>query len=348
LGIDRDRFEPQVISLAPRPAERQSALVEQLESAAIPITFLDLRSPREFLKGWKRLERHLRQTAPDVVQTFLVHANVLGAVAARRAGVSGVSSGIRVADPRRRRLWLERFAAARADRVVCVSQAAADATTRRTRLPAEKIVVIPNGIETARYDGVERIDPATLGLDPARRIIAVVGRLEKQKGLDWLLSLAPQLLKQAPECDLLIVGDGPQREELVSRSAAMGLGKRIHFAGWRPDVPAILAACDLLLLPSRWEGMPNVVLEAMASRRPIVATQSEGVLELLGNASQPQTVPFGDSQALVSKVVAIIGDSSLASQLASENRLRAEDHFSLSGTIDRYQTLFQQLAAGQP
>jgi starch synthase (maltosyl-transferring) len=346
LGLDRARFEPTVISLAARPAGRQAELAEQLEAAAIPVAYLDLQSPREFFAGRRRLKQHLLQSAPDVVQTFLVHANVLGAIAARRAGVRGVATGIRVADPRRRRLWLERLAAARADRVVCVSQATAEVMTRRGKIPAEKITVIPNGIDVVRFDAVAPADRATLGVAPHRRILAVVGRLEKQKGVDWLLSLAPRLLEAAPEHDLLLVGDGPQREELAARAAALGIAGRVHFAGWRPDVPAILAASDLLLLPSRWEGMPNVVLEAMASRRPVVATRSEGVAELLGDAPGPQTIAFGDSQELVSKALAIISNSSLAARLAAENRSRAENLFSLQGMIDRFQELLEQLAAG--
>jgi glycosyltransferase involved in cell wall biosynthesis len=344
LGLDRELFEPIVVSLAPRPIREKSELVERLEAAAIPTHFLGLCSPREFLKGRKLLQQLFTETAPDVVQTFLVHANVLGAVAAQWAGVRNVATGVRVADPRRRRLWLERFAASRARCVVCVSQAAADVITRRGKIPAKKIVVIPNGIDVRRFESVEAINLGSLGIDPGRRIIAVVGRLEKQKGVDWLLSLAPQLLHETPQHDLLFVGDGPQRNELSSSVAEMGLAGRVHFAGWRADVPAILAASDLLLLPSRWEGMPNVVLEAMASRRPVVATQSEGVCELLGEASQAQTVSCGDSQVFVEKVLAIILDDEISAQLGEENRRRAEECFSLRTMIEHYQDLFGQLA----
>ena len=123
-------------------------------------------------------------------------------------------------------------------------------------------------------------------------MVTFVGRLEKQKGVNWLIESAPLWLAELPDCHLLLVGDGPMRATLESAAAASGLGERIHFAGWRADVPEILAASDLLVLPSAWEGMPNVVLEAMASRRPVVATDVEGVRELLGPGADLQTVPY--------------------------------------------------------
>jgi len=114
-GIDRTRFAPLVCSLAPRPAEGQDSLVRQLEDASVPVHFLNLRSSLNFLSGWGKLKRFLRQHEIDVVQTFLFHANVLGALAVKSAGVSRIVSGIRVADPARWRMVFERFAMRRVD-----------------------------------------------------------------------------------------------------------------------------------------------------------------------------------------------------------------------------------------
>ena len=100
----------------------------------------------------------------------------------------------------------------------------------------------------------------------------------------------------------------------------MGIADRVHFAGWRADVPEILAASDLLVLPSAWEGMPNVVLEAMASGLPVVATSVEGVEELLGPAAESQTVRYGDSAALATKIVRLVDDRHEATATGAENR----------------------------
>jgi glycosyltransferase involved in cell wall biosynthesis len=107
--------------------------------------------------------------------------------------------------------------------------------------------------------------------------------------------------------------------------------------------PAILAASQLFVLPSRWEGMPNVVLEAMASRLPVLATDVEGVGELLGDDTAPQTVPYGETKAFVEKLVALISDPQLARRLGLKNRLRAETEFPLSRMVEAYQELWESL-----
>jgi glycosyltransferase involved in cell wall biosynthesis len=244
-------------------------------------------------------------------------------------------------------VWLERFAASRAARVVCVSQSVADDAMRRGRLPPEKIVVIPNGIDVTRYDAARPLDATLLGQPQGRRLLAFVGRLDQQKGVDWLLDLSPQLLEQCPHHDLVIVGDGPLRSEYERAVDRKGLGARVRFLGWRSDIPEVLGASEVLLLPSRWEGMPNVVLEAMASRLPVVATHSEGVLELLGGESPSQTVPFGDTQAFIAKAVTLANDRDAAARIGLENRLRVENTFSLTAMIAAYSRLFQGLAAAR-
>jgi glycosyltransferase involved in cell wall biosynthesis len=343
LGLDRERFEPIVVSLGARPEPTHASLVEQLEKANVPLHFLNLRSSRQIFQGWTQLRRFLQQQAPDVVQTFLFHANVLGVTAAAQAGVPGIAAGVRVADPRRGRLWLERMATSRAARIVCVSQGVAEFVVRRGRFPQEKIVVIPNGIDASLYIHVVPIPVEQLGVPNGRRIMVAMGRLDKQKGLDWLLSFASPLLAQTPQHDLVIVGDGPQRRELMNVADQAGVGSRVHFPGWRSDIPSILAASDLLLLPSRWEGMPNVVLEAMASGLPVVATQSEGVCELLSEAAEPQTVALGDSQAFTAKVVSIARDREMAAALGQKNRVIAEKNFSLATMVASYSRLFEAL-----
>ncbi|MBW3597355.1 MAG: glycosyltransferase [Planctomycetes bacterium] len=339
LGLDRQRFSPLVISLAPRPPARRDLLVRRLEQAAVPVHFLDLRSWRQFSSALKQLRGLFDEQAPDVAQMFLFHANVLGAVAARKADIP-VLTGIRVADPRRHRLWIERRATSGAFRTVCVSRAVADFMIRRGGFPEERIAVIPNGIDTAPYLTAAPLEKAELGVPEIRRILVAIGRLDKQKGLDWLLSLCPQLFAAAPDHDLVLVGDGPQRQKLEAAAQNAGVSERVHFTGWREDVPRILAASDMLLLPSRWEGMPNVVLEAMAAGLPVVATRSEGVLELLQETAGSQTASFGDDCEFARRVSEITANAHLASQLGQENRRRVAHHFSLESMIAAYERLY--------
>jgi starch synthase (maltosyl-transferring) len=158
------------------------------------------------------------------------------------------------------------------------------------------------------------------------------------------MATAPRWLAKMPDCDLLLVGNGPLRPSLEAAGRAAGIADRVHFAGWRADVPEILAASSLLVLPSLWEGMPNVVLEAMASRLPVVASDVEGVRELLGPNAARQTVAHGDSRMLAEAIVGLMLDPALSSATGMENRRRAEQCFGIARMVKAYEDLWASLA----
>lgn len=342
--IDRTRFAPVVYSLAPAPIGADRALVDRLEAARVPMHFLDAQSQWNCLSAHRRLRDLLRAQAPHALQTFLFHANILGRLAAKAAGVPVILSGVRVAQREKRwQLWLDRWTQHGVARHVCVSAAVAQFSAREGRLPRAKLVVIPNGIDLEKYPAPRRFDAAALGIPPDRRLIACVGRLHVQKGLEWLLSTAALWLGQLPHTDLLLVGYGPLRKRLELLAEQSGLGQRIHFLDLRADVGEILAACRLLVLPSRWEGMPNVLLEAMASRLPVVATDVEGVCELLGDQAERQTVAYGDTTGFAQKVQALLDNPNLAAAVGMANRERVERQFSIERMVRAYETLFENV-----
>lgn len=344
-GLDRTRFRPIVVSLAPLPQKGQPSVAGRIEQAGVEIHSLNVRGKWQAWSAVSRLTRLLKTHRPHIVQSFLFHANIVSRLAARRASVPRIVCGIRVAERRHRwYLWLDRLTAGRVDRQVCVSQAVADFSRERGRLPAQQLLVIPNGIDLSRYTGVTPANLTELSLPPGRRTIIHVGRLDPQKRIDWLLDLSPAWLRQCPQHDLLLVGDGPQRSDLVRQAKRLGIGERVHFVGWRSDVPPLLAASDALVLSSAWEGMPNVVLEAMASGLPMVATDVEGVREALGPDSAEQIVPLDNPHDFCQKLMAIAGDRKLAARLGERNRARVAAEFSLTGMIAKYEQLYLDLA----
>jgi glycosyltransferase involved in cell wall biosynthesis len=258
--------------------------------------------------------------------------------------VPSLVTGLRVAEPRWWRTAFERSMTQSADRHVCVSQSVAE-FHRRRGFPAEKLVVIPNGIELGRWRDATAADLSERGVPQGRRVLLFVGRLDKQKGLDRFFQELPALFRELPEHDLLLVGDGPQAAALNRIARRLEVHDRVHFVGWQADIPPIMAAADLLVLPSRWEGMPNVILEAMAAGKPVVATQAEGTVELLGLAALEQTVPLGEWQQFRTQLVAIGKDAALARDLSRRNQLRVEQ-FSLEAVVGRYQRLYRSLLAG--
>ena len=204
-------------------------------------------------------------------------------------------------------------------------------------------MIIPNGVDADAIDVQTPIDLAEIGVPVGRRALTVVARLTFQKGIDALLRTAGPMLAALPDHDLVLVGQGPARRDLQRLAAELGIANRVHFTGWRADVPAILKASELLLLPSRWEGMPNVLLEAMACGRAAVCTRAEGVRELLGPLFEAQTVSIENAQSIADKVVAIIRQPALRSRLEVENRVRVTRYFSRDTMIQAYQNLLLSL-----
>jgi len=347
--LDRRRFHPTIYCLSARPSQDHPSFVPELEEAGIKIRFLDARGTRDFFRVVRRLRRMLTADSPQLIQTLLFHANIIGRIAARKAGVRQVVSGVRVAE--RRHGWhlrADRLTAGMVDRHVCVSRSVAQFAAKHGRLPSEKLVVIPNGVDLTRFPAENAAEKpavlASLGVASGRRAITYVGRLDRQKGLPWLIETAGVWLPSLPDCDLLLVGRGPLQQKLEQTCRRAGLSGRVHWACWRSNVPEIIAASDLLVLPSIWEGMPNAVLEAMATGRPVVATRAEGVEELLGPGAEEQTIRHGDSQALAETIVRIMEDPEIGGRLGRENRRRVEKNFTVDQMVNAYQNLWESLA----
>ncbi|MCH8923943.1 MAG: glycosyltransferase family 4 protein, partial [Planctomycetes bacterium] len=188
--------------------------------------------------------------------------------------------------------------------------------------------------------------PASLGRTENRRLIACLGRLDPQKGVAWLLEAMPRVFAEVAGLELVLVGDGPLRGRLETLAAKLGIADRVHFAGFRDDVPEILAASELVVLGSRWEGMPNVILEAMAGGRPVVATDVAGVREALGPNADEQTASPSDPQEFARKITAILGDKQLALRLGQENQQRVRQVFNLAAMVEAYQRLYVALLSG--
>ncbi|MCA9179182.1 MAG: glycosyltransferase [Planctomycetales bacterium] len=338
IGLNRQQFEPEVIVLAGAPPKGRDALAEQVAASGTPVTFLNLTSPWQFRRARRQLRNHWRQQPPALIQSFLFHANMLSLLAAPRG--TPVCTGIRVSDPRRWRHWAERWASRRASRIVCVSDSVREFCRQRARFPAEKLVVIPNGISLQGLPAPPHGEASLNG----RPILLCVGRLHYQKGYDWLLGALTAWLRELPQYDVVLVGDGPDRASLTQLTEKLGIGGRVRFAGQQDDVPRWISACELLLLPSRWEGMPNVILEAMAAGKPVLASQVDGVAQLLGpELASSQSAPFGDDQAWRQRLIQLASNAELRQQLGVANRARVEAHFQQHQMIAAYESLFHAL-----
>lgn len=335
-GLDSTRWNVQVVALASPPRSPKDALVRQLEAAGVPLTFLNCRSKWQLLSAVRKLRKIVQTESPDAVLSFLFHANIVATLATRGLAVPQLQS-LRVIEQGGWRRRLQAWAAAKADRVLCVSEGVRRFAEETLLLPAEQLVVIPNGIDVDSIIPVDYSPP----IDRKHRLIAI-GRLDPQKGFDWLIDQVAQtpMFQQssADAWELVIVGEGSQKAELAGKIQKHGLDAQICLAGWQPDISCWLRDSDIYVLSSRWEGMPNTLLEAMAHGLPVVATNVEGVSELLSTAELRRQVLPPDQEALRLTLWPMMEDADQRRALGKANRRQIEQHFSLRHMLQLYET----------
>lgn len=340
--LDRALWQPAVYCLA-----GEAELVRELQQHEIPVTCLGARGVGS-LRVIPRLASLLRQQSPELLQTYLYHANIVGRFAGRMARVPHVVSGIRVAEHRSRfRLWLDRSTDRWVTRHVCVSEAVAKFSIEQGGLPADKVVVIPNGVDAERYRTATPADLSEFGIPTGVPVVLCVGRLDPQKAPLDLFAALRRLAGRHNDFHALFVGDGPLRGELQSQIAAAELGKRVHVIGRRDDVPELMQAASCLALPSRWEGMPNVVLEAMAAGLPIVATEVEGSTELLRPGGKSGDfgllVPPGSVDALSAAIERVLKDPDDITAMAFASQHHVNKHLTWENVVQNHCRLYRSL-----
>ena len=336
--LDRSRWTPIVFCLAgPGP------LADDLRAVNIEVVCFGA-------KHWRsagivlRLARELRRFRPAIVQTFLFHANVAGRIAARLAGIKNIVSGIRVAEHRSRvPLWIDRWTNWLVKINVCVSQAVADFSIHKAGLSPNKLIVIPNGVDAARFTSAQPADLTQFGISAGSRTVLTVGRLDPQKGLGDLVEAAALVASRIPQAQFLIVGEGPERSRIERDISARGLGDRVHLAGWRADIPEIMAAGSVLVLSSHWEGLPNVVLEGMAAGLPVVATRVEGVNELVIEGQTGLLVRAQSPDQLALAIEQILTDPEQTRLFGEAGRRRVQAEFSWTAMTSRYAAQYESL-----
>ena len=347
--LDRTRFAPTVVSLSGRARDRRNSLAPALRERGIETLELDLRSLVGVPRALARLTRVLKSGRFEVAQCFLEHANLLGRVAARLAGVPVVCSGIRVAQRDAPfRAAVDRLTGGLVDAWVCVGESVARYAREERRLPSDRVFSIPNGVSApsgALLNDFVAPPPPPSPFGRGRKRMIAVGRLTRQKGFDELLGdvkswLTPAL---AREWELWIVGDGEERERLEAEIAALGLGEVAYLPGWRADVGALVADSELFLLPSRWEGMPNALLEAASLGKACLCRDVEGAREILGDASDAQICDAVACEQWRVKARALLEDEELRRRLGDANRARARKEFSEERAAERYAALWRRL-----
>lgn len=326
-----------------------SGFADELRAAAIPVHSLGMRRGRPSLGGILRLRRLLRDFRPDILHSFMVHANLLARSVRLIASVPVLISTAQNLREGGRFFELAYRASDRlADLTTQVSEAGAERYLAVGAVPAaERLRVIPNSVDLERFqpDAAARSAVrAELGAGGALVLLAV-GRLEPQKDYPTLLR-AFATFAPGRDAVLWICGQGELRAELEALAAGLGLAGRVRFLGLRRDVERVANGADVFVMSSAWEGLPLALLEAAASGLPAVVTAVGGNAEVVEAGSSGWLVPRGDAAAFAA-ALSEVAELGAAERRATGQRLAARVRalYSLAACLERWQALYAELLA---
>jgi glycosyltransferase involved in cell wall biosynthesis len=204
--------------------------------------------------------------------------------------------------------------------------------------PRSRTWYLPNFVDETSAAAVPR---EALNTPEGVPLLLALGRLHTNKAYDVLL----EALVQLPEAYLWLAGEGPLRQTLEAQASRLGITDRVRFLGWRTDVPALFAACDLFVCPSRHEPLGNVVIESWAQRKPLVAAQSQGPAALVEDGETGLLVPIDDAPRLSAAIARILADADLAEKLVSQGRVAYEADFTEAAVVSSYMAFFESITA---
>ena len=337
--IDRQKYNPSAACLT-----GYGAIGGKLSESGIEVEYLDMRCKAD-LRIIPRLVKLLRKRKTHILHSHLFHANILGRIAGKIAGVPIIISTVHITELRRRHhLWLDRFTSGLVNTEICICEAVKEFTIREAKIPSEKLVSIPNGINLEKFDRQwdREGKRAELGIGSQTKVIGTVSRLSKQKGLEFLLRAVPGILRNVPDSVFIIVGDGELKPELRQLAEKLGIEKKIIFAGFRKDVLEVMNIFDVFVLSSLWEGMPLALLEAMALSKPIVATAVGGCRELVIDGENGFLVKPSEVSELSEAITTILRDSELASRMERNSRKKAEQ-YTVEKMVEKTEKLYDGL-----
>jgi glycosyltransferase involved in cell wall biosynthesis len=353
-GLDRRRFRPVLIAGPGGLLTEEAHALEGVEVCLIPSLIREIRPIQDLRALWE-LVRTFRRLRPKFVHTHSSKAGILGRLAAWLAGVPCIlhtihGYGVTPAQPfwqQRALIALERMVGRVTTHWIAVSQADRRRGIEWGLFTASKVSVVRPGIDptafAARLESSERDRlRAMLGVGPDHLLVGTVSCLKPQKSPEDFIRVAALVCERVAEAKCVLVGDGALRPQIEALIQARGLKDRVTLLGWRRDVAALMKAFDVFVLTSQWEGLPCAMLEARASRIPIVATRVGGAAEAIVEGIQGTLCPVGDVRAMAERVCQILEDERFRADLRTGTQELPEE-FTIQETVKQYQSLYTYL-----
>ncbi len=342
--LDRNRFRISVITL-----RGEGPLGERYAAIGIPVVRFPIRNlygPRT-LRQAAALRRFFREEGVAIVHAHDMYSNVFSVLVARAARVPVVIAS--------KRWWsapwpygaLNRLGFRLADRVLANSEAVGRSLVDRDGLNADHVAVVHNFIGDELFTPPSQTQLGSwrreLDLADGDRVVGIVASLLPVKDHETLIGAVALVRQVHPRIRLVVVGDGPERARVEARVRELGLEPQVRFAGLRPRVPSMHGLFEISVLCSRAEGFPNSILEAMASGRPVVATDVGGVHDAVEHNLTGLLVPPGDVDALAAAITGLLDEPARAREMGGQGAAVARSRFSAPAVIDSLERLYVRL-----
>jgi glycosyltransferase involved in cell wall biosynthesis len=339
--FDRSRFNVSLISL-----RRKDLSADTLEEFGIDVTYM---ARHKFDPAtYPALLKVLREKGADIVHLHGYGATTFGRLCAWRMGIPAIlHEHANHGDTPWFQKVADRLLAPHTDLAIAVSESTGEFTTRARLMPAERTKVVYLGApldEFARERSEREIAVArqAMGIAPGTVAIGTITRLMPSKGNQYLIEAAPKVLATHPDLRFFIVGEGELQAELEAQARALQLGDKLVFSGFMRDVAAALSAFDIVVFPSLWEGTPLTVFEALAMGKPIVATDADGLLDVLTDRKDALIVPKADATALARAIDEVVQAPALAASLMAEARETGQ-RYDIAAFVRKMERLYELL-----
>ncbi len=301
---NKERFEIIVCTIKD---DLEGGLLDKCRDIGIKTASLGIENKWKFYKS-VQLYKIIKEFHPDIIQSFLFFDNILARIFGKIAGVSIIISGQRNVETKRSflRNWVDKYTLPLADMVISNSRAGGKILLEKFHLIHSRVKVIYNGIDLQEENNSVKKKGflKEIGLSGDEKIVGFIGRLEKQKGVQYLIEAIKILNRENPSIYTLLIGDGKEKDTLERYSQYNGC--KAIFLGWKENASRYLDSFDLLVLPSLWEGMPNVVLEAMKQGVLVIATSVGGNIEIIDDGKTGFLIKPGNSQLLAEKIKMVL------------------------------------------
>ena len=348
LGMDQERFEVIVGSIGSRRDKIESEIRSKLEAKGIRTFPLGKPKRKGRLKVIWKLTQIFKDYRLDILHTHCPSPDFYGKLSALVARIPLVFSTIHNTQGYSARM--EGILSRMTTKYVAISKTVAQYALRELKIPSRKIEIIYNGIDVQPFAGknrqsiIRKKKRTELGIPEDIRMITVIGRVTRQKGHIYLIDAMTEIVKESPNVCLCIVGDytaDPDVTNEVKRKVkASGLEEKVIWTGVRTDIPELLASTDIFVLPSLWEGLSIVLLEAMASGVPVVATAVGSNPEIIRDGENGFLVPPANPPALAKRILELLKDKKKAQLLAEEGQKTIQERFTIKRMVKEYERLY--------